>query len=138
MKRIFTLLLLLTLHHLAFAQGLAKITGNVQDANGNLVSAATVSLLRGKDSSLVKVAISDKSGSFEFSDLQEGKYLVSVSGVGFKPQLSKTVELTTADVTLSSLVLQPTSKDMANVTVTAKKPFVETKNVKTIIFIYSS
>ena len=47
----------------AFAQTNSKITGQIKDANGAAVNAATIMLYRSKDSALVKTAVSDKIGT---------------------------------------------------------------------------
>ena len=46
----------------AFAQSATKISGTINDEGGKVLPSATVSLLRAKDSGLVKVAITNKEG----------------------------------------------------------------------------
>ena len=54
---------------LAFAQtGKGKITLTILNEQKAPVDAATVELLRNKDSSLVKTAVSDKAGLIEFDN----------------------------------------------------------------------
>jgi hypothetical protein len=60
-----------------------KITGVITDVNAQAVESATASLQRAKDSALVKVSVSDKYGLFEFDNLAEGEYFVTVTAVGF-------------------------------------------------------
>ena len=48
-----------------FAQTSSKITGQVKDANGTAVNAATIMLHRAKDSALVKTEVSDKAGNYK-------------------------------------------------------------------------
>ena len=63
-----------------------KISGVITDNDAQAVESATASLQRAKDSALVKVAVSDKYGLFEFDTLAEGDYFVTVTAVGFNHQ----------------------------------------------------
>src|SRR4051812_5378605 len=60
-----------------------KINGVITDGDAQPVESATASLQRAKDSSLVKVAVSDKKGLFEFENLVEGEYFVTITAVGY-------------------------------------------------------
>lgn len=69
-----------------------KTTGKVVD-NQKPVEAAAVSLLRAKDSSVIKIAATLKDGSFEVLTQQPGKFLLSVQAVGFNKYFSQPFEL---------------------------------------------
>jgi iron complex outermembrane receptor protein len=138
MRQIFTLIGIFLLTGFAASAQTAKISGSIKDEGGKSLPAATVNLLRAKDSGLVKVAISDKSGQYEFINIKDGNYLLSVTSVGYGKSFSNSFEVSGSDVTMSSLALQQNSKDMNSVTVTAKKPFVETKLDKTIVNVDAS
>lgn len=121
------------------AQSTARIYGTVKDENGQPMASATVSLLKAKDSSsLVKVAITDKAGIFEFINIKEGNYILSYTSVGFGKTLSKAFEYRAVDIEMASATLKPRSKDMSNVTITATKPFIESKLDKTIVNVDAS
>lgn len=64
-KLLFALTLLTTLSFAGFAQSNSGIKGNVNDGD-KAVEAASISLLKSKDSSLVKMLVSDKAGKFVF------------------------------------------------------------------------
>jgi iron complex outermembrane receptor protein len=138
MRAIYTLLLLAITGSAAFAQNTPRISGSVKDAEGKFLSAATVSLLHSKDSSLVKIAVSDKGGLYEFLNIKEGTYLLSISSVGYKKSFSKVFEFTGADHELPVVSLEPSPQKMNNVTVTTTRPFVETKLDKTIVNVEAS
>jgi iron complex outermembrane receptor protein len=106
-----------------------KISGQVTDANAQGVESATASLQRAKDSSLVKVAVSDKKGHFDFEELSEGEYYVIITAVGYAKNKSKLINLGAAGtVQLPSIQLQKAAaKSLGEVTVTAKKPLIENK-----------
>jgi len=83
MKPLLTLLFALSTAAASFAQTVTtKVKGTVL-GNQSPVEAATVSLLKAKDSSLVKVGVTDKSGMFEIEKSAEGKFLISISAVGY-------------------------------------------------------
>ena len=71
---------LLTLH--LFAQG--TILGRIIDQSGQPLEYVTVTLHRAKDSVLVKGALSDASGKYDFAALKNGAYIVMASQVGLK------------------------------------------------------
>ena len=139
MKKNFTLLaaFLLTVLFVA-AQGSGKVNGTVNDESGNGLAAATVSLLRAKDSGLVKVAITDKSGRYDFIQIKEGQYLLTVTFVGFAKKYGAPFRLSANGVELPAMVLAPLSNDMAGVVVVAKKPFIETKIDRTVVNVDAS
>jgi iron complex outermembrane receptor protein len=108
MKRIFTLVIVCALFStLASAQANPKITGIVKDEQGKPLQSATVSLLRQKDSSLAKVAVTDATGQYEFITGKPGKYIVSVVLVGYIKTVSPAFDLATADVNLPAFSLRP-------------------------------
>jgi hypothetical protein len=108
------------------------ISGSVTDGN-NILSAATVSLLNQKDSSLVKMTVSDKSGKFHFEGVKDGPYLVSVSAIGFEQTYSKGFETKGTAIDLSVINLRQASSEMKAVTVVAKKPMIEQKIDRMIV-----
>ncbi len=110
----------------------------VNDESGKALSAATVSLLKAKDSALVKLAVSDKAGRYDFVNVREGRYLVSVTSVGYGKTFSSLFEVAANEKELPPLSLAPASKDMDNVVLTAKKPFIETKIDRTVVNVEAS
>src|SRR6476646_11494625 len=97
MKSIYTLaflLLLATISHQLIAQNkIGKISGTVTDLNSKGIESATISLYR-SDSTMVKVAVSDREGAFEFESLAQGNYFLMVSVVGYKKTSSKVFNIT--------------------------------------------
>src|SRR5437870_453554 len=95
MKKNFTLLGIAILFSSAIIaqtkQG--KISGSVKDAEQKTVPSATVSLLRVNDSSLVKFAATNKNGVYEFNEVADGRYLLSVTSVGYNKVLSVSFEI---------------------------------------------
>jgi len=99
-----------------------------------------VSLLKAKDSALVKVAVTDKDGNFSFENVKDGNYLVLASSIGhaktYSPAFTLSATTPTSHVGVLQLVLA--EKAMKEVTVTAKKPLIERKLDRTIVNVDAS
>ena len=115
-----------------------KVTGSVKDAEGKALPSVTVSLLRTKDSSLAKLAVSDKAGQYEFSAIKPGKYLISFTSVGFTKAFASAFEAGEVPVEIPAMTLTAASKDIAGVTVVARRPLVETKIDKMVVNVDAS
>lgn len=102
-------------------------------AGNNPLAAATVSLLQQSDSSLVKLAITDKDGRYEFNGIAQGKYLYLASMVGYASTYAPAVEGQPA-----TLQLQPAAKAMDGVTVQARRPLVEARMDKMVVNVDAS
>jgi iron complex outermembrane recepter protein len=120
------------------AQG--KISGQITDDKNKIVEFASVTLLKAKDSTLVKGALSDQNGSFEFEKISSGDYLVNISQMGYKkfytPKFS--LDSDNPNVKLSNLILSEDSKQLSEVQVVAKKPFIEQQLDKTVVNVENS
>ncbi|MEO8820430.1 MAG: outer membrane beta-barrel protein [Ginsengibacter sp.] len=78
-KIIFYSLLFFLAPHVAICQN-SGIKGKLTDSSSNLIPVnAVISLLRQKDSVLVKFTRSDKNGNFQLNQLDSGKYIVLIS-----------------------------------------------------------
>lgn len=115
-----------------------KVSGSVLDAANSPLVSATISLLKSKDSSLVKTAVSGKDGRYEFDNLADGEYLLLATSSGMEKRYSKPVTVAASAVTAETLALQPVVKSMGGVTVTAQRPFIETRIDKTVVNVDAS
>src|SRR6188768_3394224 len=141
MKQFFSLLAAMSIAVCSFAQSGGKLTGSIKDGgNQKIIDAASISLLRAKDSSLVKVAVTDKEGNFSFENLKEGNYLVLATSVGHSKTYSAPVSISADHLSTNVGVLQliPTEKALKEVAVTAKKPLIERKLDRTIVNVDAS
>jgi iron complex outermembrane recepter protein len=132
---------LLLLHSFTPAQAQntnsAKVLGVVSGTQKN-IEAATVSLLRAKDSSVVKLAVTGRSGSFEM-ETKEGAYLISVQAIGYAKWYSQRFQLAAGSVKdLTSIQLIAANKQLEGVTVASKKPLIEQKIDRTIVNVDAS
>lgn len=122
----------------AAAQTTARISGTVNSDAGKGLAPVTVALLKAKDSSMVKTAIADKAGLYEFVNIKEGQYLVLFTSVGYEKKFSSPFAVASADVAVPLFVLAPTAKGMNEILVTARKPFIESKLDRTVVNVEAS
>ncbi len=131
--------------------GLLSFAAHAQNnLNGNIsgntlafqkpVEAASVGLIRTKDSAIIKRAVTDKAGQFEIAKVDAGKYIVLVQAAGYARYYSEAFELSaaSANYTVKPVALQLAAKDLQGVTVSTKKPFIEQKLDKTVINVDAS
>jgi len=118
----------------------AKITGSVTTADHKPAEAATVSLLKSKDSSLVKISLTDKTGAYEFERLKKGNYFLRVVFVGISPYSGPPIELAadTSTQSLATITLSGRAAELKSVTVTSRKPLIENKIDKTVVNVDAS
>ncbi|MEP6951025.1 MAG: outer membrane beta-barrel protein [Ginsengibacter sp.] len=112
-----------------------SISGTVADGGDQkIIDAATVSLFKAKDSLLFKIGLTDKTGNFLFENIPYGKYYVLATSTGHLKTNSPILEINNSSV-ISAGVLQLTNdiKTLKEVTVAAKKPFIERKIDRTVI-----
>ncbi|HEX8461921.1 MAG TPA: carboxypeptidase regulatory-like domain-containing protein, partial [Segetibacter sp.] len=117
-----------------------KISGTAKSTDEKVVEGATVSLLKAKDSSLAKTAVTDKAGYFEIERIADGKYLLKISAIGFTTYYTKTVEIGESNptITLNNISLATASKNLGSVQVTATRPLIENKIDKTVVNVEAS
>lgn len=127
MKQLFTLLMAV-FALTAYGQ---EVNGLVKDTDGNPIDAATITLY--KDSSVVKLAVTNKDGIYKFEEVQPGTYRISVSHVNFKPVFSQPFQVAESSVTVDLPQLEKMEGGMQAVVVTARKPLIEVKADKTIM-----
>ncbi|MDB5230636.1 MAG: TonB-denpendent receptor [Chitinophagaceae bacterium] len=144
MKNLYQLLTLtgfslFTLTAQAQTERVGQITGNITGVQ-KPVESASITLLKAKDSSVVKLAISDKGGNFSLEKLSFGKYLLAIQAVGFQKKLTESFELTQSHPVhkILPVVLEPGANKLQGVTVSSKKPFIEQKAGKIIVNVEAS
>ena len=113
------------------------ISGKVlSDQNEPLIN-SNVFLLNETDSSLVKVAITNLEGIFLMESVETGKYVLSISYIGFETY-TKGLFITKTNSDLGSIALKPSSNLLDQVTVVARKPFAEQKIDRLVINVKNS
>lgn len=133
MLKLFTVILAFLLFNVVNAQQKSiEIKIIVTGANNEILPAATVSLLKFIDSGIIKSASTDNKGIVLFSDLSEEKYICRVSRVNYENYF-KEIDLVGKQLYIDTISLQLTTTVLQDVTVTAKKPFVQMMPDKTIV-----
>jgi len=144
MKNFYNLLTIIILSSLSFnakAQGPAgNASGVVVDDSQKGLESATISLLSAKDSLVIKNTVSDKTGKFEINGITVGKFLLSVSAVGHELFYSKNFEIsaTISSFSVGTIVLLSKSKELKEVSVIGKKPFIEQKADRMVVNVDAS
>ncbi|HEY1018609.1 MAG TPA: outer membrane beta-barrel protein [Sediminibacterium sp.] len=117
-----------------------KITAVILNEKNQPVENATVELLKSKDSSLAKTAITDKTGLAELDNIRPGTYLVRTSFVNYATQYSAVVVLSQEQLNLrlTNIILQPSAKEIGEVVVTARKPFIQRLSDRLVVNVENS
>src|SRR5690349_14558295 len=108
-----------------------KITGVIKDPQGKGLEKATVSLLRAKDSSVVKLSVTGSNGAYSVN-AESGRYLVSASYVGYAPTYSPVFDVN-GETKVPDVTMKAAGGSLATVTVNAQKPMIEVRADKTIV-----
>lgn len=134
-------LLLFTLST-GFAQILTRgtVNGQVGSAAGKPLEFTTMMLLKAKDSTLVKGAISDVDGKYAFENVGAGNYLVAAQQIGYRKTYSVPFTLDEAHPTASvpALAMSDETKSLTEVKVVAQKPFIEQQVDRTVMNVENS
>jgi hypothetical protein len=131
-KIVLSLIVILECTLSSFSQSKSTLKGIVNDNTGKPLQAVTIALLKAKDSSLLKVEISNAEGKFEFS-ITEGNYLLSYNLIGYEKKYSTPFEIkANQSITIKAVSLITTAKKLQDVTVVSKKPLIEVKADKTV------
>jgi iron complex outermembrane receptor protein len=134
------LLLLFALTSSAFAnKETGSITGIVFGQDSQPISFANVLLYSTKDSSLVKAEYTQDDGRFELKSIGAGRYWLNVSFVGLADYNSAPFELATGqNLDMHNITMTTQGVELAQVTVTSKKPMVEVQPDKTVFNVEGS
>ncbi|NCT93419.1 MAG: TonB-dependent receptor [Chitinophagaceae bacterium] len=137
-KYTLTTVLSLMMALVGFAQNKGTVKGMVKDAGGKAIQSVTVSLLKAKDSSLVKADVTDNDGKYEIS-ANAGSYLLNYTIVGHEKKYSPVFELKEGQQWDAGTVsLEAAATKLQDVTVTSRKPMIEIKADKTVFNVENS
>jgi outer membrane receptor protein involved in Fe transport len=116
------------------------ITGKILDQDKQPVEFATVTLVKAEDSSLVKGEFSDANGIFSFEKIHDGRFDLIITNIGHKKFSLENIQLDekNQDVQLGTILLEPASTEISEVTVIAQKPMIQHENDKIILNIEGS
>lgn len=137
MNKLASLVILSLIAIQSYAQSLS---GTVKDIRNEVLPGATVRLLNQPDSSLVAGTITDEKGQFQFNQLSNTVYVLSISSLGQKKFISAPLTVSDAQNTISLpiIILSPDQNiELAEVVVKARKPLIEQELDKTIVNVAS-
>jgi len=134
MKKVFIVCLLLCacLQSLAQPSVGRKVHLTVISTEKSTLPHATVSILK-MDSTLVVVKLTDSSGTVYFSELAPANYIVRIRIIGYQIYLLPVLDLVNKTDVVDTVTLQHDTAVLSNVTVTAKKPFIQFTPDKTVV-----
>jgi len=140
-KIAFFLTLLFTIKT-GFAQTNPKpnISGIILDETKKPADYVTVVLFKASDSSVVKTAFTDPSGTFNFTISGKGSYYYKASNMGYKTLKSKTIVLTEdhQKVDFGTAQLIASTQNLKDVNVAVTKPLIERKMDKILMNVSNS
>jgi iron complex outermembrane receptor protein len=129
----------LLLPFFAYCQKGSSINGSVSDADSRLLASASIFLLQSSDSSIVKLTVTSKTGTFSFADISPGSYCIKVTYTGYKKNISKSFVLKNVDnYEVGTIVLSRADRKLGDVNVVAGVNFIETRGDKIILNIQNS
>lgn len=146
MKNLFTLIMLL-LSTIFWGEENASaqtkngnVSGFVVDQQQKPLDYATVTLLKAKDSALVKGTLTDDKGGYKINNIPAGNYLISASVINYKKAFSKpfTISESNTVFTIEKLVLITASQQLKGVSIVAQKPLIEHQIDKTVLNVANS
>ena len=137
MKTLFTLIACLMVCGTSFAQKLNKLTGKIVDDKTVPVSFAIVRVLNYPDTTIVKSVSTNIDGEFTIDQLKSGEYQLSISIVGFKSKKTDRFSLS-GDLRLPAISIESLTKQLKEVSVQGRKPFVEHQIDKTVLNVENS
>lgn len=130
MNRTLLLCFSLMLSAFAFAQNV-PVSIKLADQKGETLAFATVTVMPVADTTAKQNKLADSSGTVVFDLAQNTIYVVRASSVNYEP-LEKTINIK-PDAASFRFVLQPSSKSLNNIIVTATRPLLRQEDDKTIV-----
>lgn len=115
-----------------------KIEGAVVDEKLAALPFASIVLTNINDTTSAIGVTADENGSFSFDKVTNGSYIVAVSMVGYQKAVSEVFTITNNFIRIPTLQLASTPQNLSEVTISAKKPFIEQQIDKTVINVASS
>lgn len=114
-------------------QSYFQISGTIADEKDKGLDLALVILLNERDS-IIKATYTDQDGSFEFSNIKSGNYVIDIAILGYDSS-RKPINVSGNDtqINIGKVSLLTSSKLLETVTINAKTPYVERKIDRTLV-----
>ena len=137
MRNAINLFVCLLIAQLTFAQN-ATISGSILDNTSSPIEFANVMLLNAADSTLYKGGLTEDGGKFYFENVNAGSYVIHSSMVGFGQVHSDLITVENSTTLEVPVLTLSQGVEIEQVTVTAKKPFIELKADKMVVNVANS
>ncbi|TCC96883.1 TonB-dependent receptor [Pedobacter frigidisoli] len=137
MKNLLVLMACLMVCGVSFAQKLSQVTGKVIDEKAVAVPFAIVKLVNFPDTTVAKVVATDIDGAFKFDKQKSGDYVLLISIVGFKNKRTEKFSLT-EDLKMADIIIESSSRQLKEVSVQGRKPYIEHQIDKTVLNVENS
>jgi hypothetical protein len=138
MKKIFTLIACLLVWGNSFAQKTGKVSGKITDDKGVNLPYASVKLLTYPDTTIVTTVKTNIEGEFILEKINQGDYLLVISMDGYKGLKTAKFRFDNNELKLPIIKLESATKQLREVTIQGKKPYVERKVDKTVLNVEGS
>ncbi len=117
----------------------STIQGKVLTNNSIAAEAATVVLMLSADSSAIRSTLADKAGAYQFTNIKPGSYLLLVTNIGSgKVYAGPYLLIAGQNFNAPNVILQQVSTQLKDVTVVARKPYIQVKPGKITLNIQNS
>lgn len=121
----------------SFAQ--RPVKGSVYTEKQEAVEGATVVLYKSSDSTMDRIAVTEKDGSFAIEPSEGDVYFLEITFVGLESFEKQDLNLKEGqEVDLGKIVLKASAETLEGVVVTARKPMIERKLDKLVVNVESS
>jgi iron complex outermembrane receptor protein len=137
----YTLLLLLPGVGSTFAQSAnppGTVSGKLVNDQSAAMDYATISLLRAKDSTVVKGTLTNDAGAYTFDNIKPGEYLIKATTVGYTNAASAVFNVAAGVVAVPLLKMHANVKALNTVTITSSRPLIERKIDRTVMNVENS
>lgn len=114
-----------------------SIKGKISDEKQKSQKLTTVLLLKKSDSSLVKSTLTNDEASFSFTEVANGAYLILANSIGHEKNYTAII-VNGKDQSIGNIVLKMEAVNLGEVTVTARKPFLEQRADKLVVNVEGS
>ena len=115
-----------------------SIAGQVLTDKAQPAEFVNVLLQRAADSTLVRADLTTAAGRYNFPGLAPGAYRVAVVGLGYEKAYSEQLTVAAAAVEAPTIGLRVGAQKLGEVTVTARRPFLEQQPDKLVVNVAGS
>ncbi len=117
-----------------------SIAGTITDIKNTAIVSLTISLLKLKDSSVLKIKLTNDKGEFLFTQIPNGDYFVSINSTNYSSKNSNVINITdnNESIVLDKIILEPAGKNLSSVVVVSRKQLIEQKIDRMVVNVDAS